>query len=163
MKLYKEFITELFEKPVRLSYKEKTKRGLGWYWEADFEVDEKSFMISSEPTRKTPKGSGITYEIGYSWTTPMGMYGFGKTNYGVKTAGIVLATVIQFIREFIDEVEPEEIAFTADKEDPGEKDSRTKLYTSMLKKFLPSNYTVKMSKGKWYTGVEYTKFTLTRK
>jgi hypothetical protein len=151
MKSYKEFITEIFDQPVKLKYGTKYKTKSGVDWEATFKVDKQDYRVMSYP-----KKDGQI--VDFSWTTPMGMYGFGKTSLGAKSAGIVLATVMQFIQDLIDEAEPKVIKFTAEKSDDDNPESRIKLYTSMVKKFTPKEYTSNISNAG-----NKVEFTLTRK
>jgi len=157
MKSYKEFITEIFDQPVKLKYGTKYKTKSGVDWEATFKVDKQDYRVMSYP-----KKDGQI--VDFSWITPMDKYaidaytGFGKTGFGVKSAGIVLATVMQFIQDLIDEAEPKVIKFTAEKSDDDNPESRIKLYTSMVKKFTPKEYTSNISNAG-----NKVEFTLTRK
>jgi hypothetical protein len=144
MKSYKEFITELFDRPVRLTYTQKDKRAKYVRWNATFDVDGQGYHVNTYPGGSAQD----TQVIDFAWTTPMGMYGFGKTNLGSKSAGVVFATVMQFIQDLIDEVDPAVIKFEAEKSYDDNPESRIKLYTAMVKKYTPKEYNVKMTNMK---------------
>jgi|TARA_R110001606_G_scaffold44941_3_gene117207 hypothetical protein len=74
----------------------------------------------------------------------------------------VFATVIDAIRQFIDQADPDEFFFSADKSsgesDTKEMESREKLYSRLVKRYLSKGYKVKET-----SSIHGTDFVLTKK
>ena len=76
----------------------------------------------------------------------------------------IFATVLEVTKDFIEKENPEEIMFTADK--PEGNESRTKLYTRMVKKYLSKGYKVStINEPGLYAGLldPNVKFMITKK
>ncbi len=93
-----------------------------------------------------------------SWSIDFGRSANSKEAPKVVITGTgdqyaVFATVIDIIREFIVQVDPETITFNADNREP----SRVKLYDKMIKMFSTSEYNIETSRDSNVTHYNVTK------
>lgn len=142
MKQYKELITELFDKPAKLGYKKKTDT----LWEAIFTINDVKYIVAAELVKPIEYPEGW-WEIIFGTLDGNEIEYYGKTGLGSDVAVIVFSTLLQFIKELIEEREPAMIKFSAS-ESKFKKDrtvdtrpnSRISLYKSMIRRFVPKNY-----------------------
>lgn len=125
-------LTEAFDKPYnyRVTYKSKDT------FLAKFETDEGDEVQFAADRYDDPEDNEV-WEI------------YFERNYAVdKTGGgdamRIFATVIQIIQDFIKQMDPEQMTFSALKGEQRtkEKDSREKLYSRLIKKYLSKKYKV---------------------
>ena len=143
MKTFKQHITELWDKP--LPYRKNkgaraVKRNTGLY--------EYEFVV------KLPKDK-IIYRVkmvqtGTTWivTFDSGGEEMDITGAAGEKSVQVFSTVYAIIKDWVKEVEPESVEFSADKR-WGE--SRAKLYDRMVKSMAPKNYTVTVATSSGWT------------
>ena len=88
------------------------------------------------------------YELQFLISLKDGVWTPAAVNTGTRNAMTVFATILKITSEWMDRVKPEKITFNSYKPPvkggPGEGDkentSRSKLYTTMVKKYLPPEY-----------------------
>lgn len=116
---------------------------LPWEWEKD---DENTAVFTVDDAEYNVE---FGKDMVDSWVISFGRTELGsrrsissaKTNItGTGNQHAIFATVIDIIKNFIDEVNPDEMSFTAKKSEP----SRIALYNRMMKMF---------PKDKWYTEI----------
>ena len=154
MKSFNQYIAEVFNTKIPLHYIEKTEK----VHSAKFSVDGETYKVGAE---KQPSGTWEIVFLMYTGADKTGVT-FGKSNLGTAGAVQVFSAVMEFIREFIKEVQPDRIVFSADKPsiayDP-RGSSRESLYKKMVMKYTPSNYTVEIKDASRFQ----TYFILTKK
>ncbi|AGN30040.1 hypothetical protein VPFG_00035 [Vibrio phage nt-1] len=127
-------LTEAFDKPSKIHWVEKSITS----WGGTFKVN----------------GEGYAIHIGYqsnkdAWEVVfLGKNADGDYTYRATGAGNmygVFATVMSGMKEFIDEREPEQIYFSAERNIESGSDSRVKLYNRLVRRYAASltDYTTK--------------------
>ena len=135
---FKQYITELFEKPYRWQLKKDDEKRV--MYQAVTDTGDR-LRIDFE------KWSGGIVNLSFSVDGSVGITGQGD-------AFKIMATVLDVIKDFIKNHEPKRIKFTADKEEgeSEEWESREKLYSKMIERFAKKvGYKVKFNKNKFGT------------
>ncbi len=149
MKSYKNFVTELFDNITPFTSSHKTFESI-----YAFVINGNSYFARFEEGMEGSKN----YEIAFGLKIgPHGHTNFSIANLGTDTSIKVFSTVMAIMRDFIKEKQPLRVWFTAQKGENG--DSRTKLYTSLIKKYCPNGY----EWNKEQMGSSKDEFTITKK
>lgn len=139
---YREIINELFIQPVTW----RMTRDKSHTKSYSFTVNEIPYSVDLMKTSLQDNTWGVGFDI-----TSNDDNDYKITNTGNAT--IVFATVIDIIKSFISQHNPDSLQFVADIMEP----SRVKLYRRMVQKLIPDNYSIEEN-----TAGNYTKFTMTR-
>ena len=160
MKSFKQYITELFEKPYKWTLRDKHSRetvpNLGtqdvrYYFKTD---DGKTMAVRFSNRMLNDK---YITTVGFFDDNASGpRYKMTHTGDAMK----IMSTVLDIIKDSIKNVGYDEIHFSAGKQEGGEKTGRIKLYKAMVKRFASKlGYKVKNIKEQ---DVDFT-FTLEKK
>lgn len=120
MKRFTKFLDEAFDKPYKFEWKVKQDR----WWTGTTRISGgRVLSINLRAMGKSDKG--IMWELIFT------------VNEDIRTTGggdqfRIFATVLDALKEFIEEVEPYQIRFSSNKTNA---DSRSKLYTRIIQKF----------------------------
>ena len=157
MKLFKNYIAELFDKP--LPYKKIGKlapRQQGVHqsinYEFSIEIDGVTKKVTT--TFRDVDGSGqfsVEFAVGFD---------FNITGLAGAAAIKIFTTVVAQIKDFIETEQPIKLEFTAAKA-RGEGASRSKLYDRMTKRLTPKGYTLQARP--WRDGARQYTFTREQK
>lgn len=93
-----------------------------------------------------------TWRVSFSNESAMDDEPHGITGTGDQMR--VFSTVIAEIGKFLQERAPHQLQFFADKDPRAERNSRSSLYTALVKRYAPNDYTVSVEEGDdktWYT------------
>ena len=147
MKSFKQHITEAFDKPYR------------WQLKTDNEIQAKYQAVTDAGDKLqvtfAKSVTGID-DLSFAISGEVGITGGGD-------AFRIMATVLDVIRDYIKNNDPEGIKFTANKERYFDKDSedpqsREKLYTKMIERFAKkAGYKVKLDRNRFSTHYKLVK------
>tara|TARA_R110000744_G_C18992366_1_gene520729 strand:+ start:99 stop:554 length:456 start_codon:yes stop_codon:yes gene_type:complete len=128
MKSFKKYITEVLDRPLK--WKEFTKQPTAR--EASFDVGEYGYNIRVLIPKNAPnmmKTIGVEFTLGSEGGVSKGQ---GQKHDILKTgnAGVVFATVIDYIKHVVKDEKAERILFS------GKEQSRRSLYNAILKRMM---------------------------
>jgi hypothetical protein len=158
MKSFKNYINEAFDKPYAFSIKKTGKINRGSY-KLSAKITLPNNDLLDIELRQRYVGGEYAAEIEF---TRNGRYSMSHTGDGLR----VMSTVLEFIRRALKLVDKEDesfekIIFSADKEDqktPERESGRAKLYTRMIKKYMPNNWNIE-----YQDSGDSVRYTFTRK
>lgn len=129
-------LAEAFDKPYKYRVTYKSNDTFLASFETD-EGDKVDFAAVGPEKYDDPDDAEVAWEISFDRN-----YSQEKTGEG--DAMRIFATVIQIIQDFIKQIDPEQMTFSAVKgnQRSNEKDSREKLYSRLIKKYLSKKYKV---------------------
>lgn len=129
MKSFKQYFNELFENPNNIDWTVKTNS----LWRGEFLIGDKEYVI------KAMKSPGIPWEVKFQL-----MLGGKPTEKitGTGDAFLVFSTVINGIKQWLQEVDPKMFMLSS------YEDNRTSLYSRMLGNLLPKSiYNIELFNG----------------
>lgn len=122
-KSFKNFITELFDRPVSWRKIQELPHILKYA----FNVDGYLYQVYIEKIYADTPG---TWNVNFALISHTGISAFKQTVMGNEIAIPVFSTVIDILKNFIGEKHPTRIKFTASLDEP----SRVSLYRKMIKR-----------------------------
>jgi hypothetical protein len=149
MKTFKTFLSEIFDKSVHFT--DITSIGDRAY-KYSFYVDGNHYRVR---ILEMPDNSWL---LSFAMVDQSEEYRYGNENVGLSTSIIVFSTVMEIVKVFIKKKNPNEIRFMAEEEEDSYRMPRSNLYTSLVKKYIPTGWRCEIE-----TKSGYTKYTLIKK
>lgn len=154
---FSEFINESFDKP------------LPWKWDQDMDkaskISDKTLRNSTFSFNALFTADGFRYNVLFvsypkSETFEVEFYPMDQMEYTNNDLGFkVLSTVLDIIEDFVKKMDPNHLAFHAEKAElVDDQLDRASVYKRMIKRFLPSNYDVRI-----YDQDDIINFEITKK
>jgi len=140
MKTFKTFITEAFDKPATWKKVIDNKDEKVYRWKID---KYKYELVAEDPNHKD------SWDVSFTLENPTADKSFTYNATGTGNEMQVFATCIDIIlKDLVPSVDPETITFSSEKSENDKETGRSKLYSRLIKRFLPSNYKVKNTENK---------------